>query len=1618
MSVRSARNNNPGNIEANSTKWVGQSGVEPEGRFATFDTPAHGVRAMGRTLETYQNKHGLTTVADMINRWAPPNENNTSNYANFVAGQMGISPNQQIDLSENPALAQKMVQAMIKMEGGAEAEAYFAPHISDGLDMAYTNRQVAATQGTSFESYTEEELKNLSAAERYMLQNEIANKEFTDAKKLSQTEHYDEMVRDSIKRSGSLEELLDNLEDKQLFWDNELDNFQNYTYNLELFVVDQIEASRFLKYETTPNYVEDIVNDVWPDDSIKKITIAKTGVSTEMNITGLTIQTTGHGSTNQNKIAGTATNLQFTITQVGATSIPDTLQNAVLLCGYPDIPNAVYFMKVNFVGYQDDLGQTPMKLPVTKIFPFNIAKYNDLQTTTDNRGTTLLIEGTIYSDKVVTDTAQSIIDYNMEFTVADTLQETLENFFKKLNAKTVEKAIISDTDFINDYKFFFDENFKQRFAQGKMASEEANKASGNSKTKKKAKVKIAEQTGVVTPGTSIYDVIQSIIMNCVDVRKELTESKADFTSMFRVITHGQPKPGGYNVLSGKASYHIKYTIVLERALIYQNMIDNANKTKESAKILNTVFLKGHCRKRYYYSYTGQNDQILDLNISLDKQLQKVYSQPSDAFMANSFLKDIGDYRDKIDKKANDLLTKLEKETKSLEKELKEAQKDVKKTDKELKDNFDKIRSEFFRRLPKRGGGPLDERANTKSLYSNAEIRMLRKGNLKTFENILDEGTPEYDLFQDIFKGKTRKNYNELHNAVQASKKEFNETNLEFQETIRERDETHRAALDHYFSKKIAQATGSVSRNWDELGITAKGAGSGIVLAEDLDKDIIKKMSLSQFTDIMKTLLENPTNFERITKPLLSEPTKMQVVKSPDQKDVELAMLKYYEGLAANISMQRVNMTIKGDPFWIETYLSPAQAKDKFGEMNSDGTLKGHHSRINGGNYIVIASDKAEGVFLDNPDQVGQNANNNDGINKSRLITSVYFVKTIISNFDRGQFTQTLELVKLQAAEVFKEADRTILNVDDVDRWSGPPHFQYEIKPDRGTNEGKNDGAEDAKDIGVPIGAGSSQDDEGNITVVDTSAAVPSAVVAYKNAINVFIDAQGQNSGIPSEAQARQLALVTAQLHGLCEMGEQMACTELALGREQIVNHFGNADEARNIINQAIDGGDSVSPATIAMLDNAYEGRGEERIQDGVVNVPQNEIDGWNDAIQKEMDRDYLGNNDTTVNPSTAMSQLETGGKFGADGVNAVLNDDIQFSNKAFRNEKYSDVNGQFRSYAAKVEPGTLTTSEQNKARSLNNEAESIINGRPLSQLTDEEYARVKEIEETIEVMNIEATTGVRGEVRDEKEDEARRERIEKLQNEKEDLEDAQDSWYWTNKGREEDKARLEEVNKQLLAEELQEKGTEVETVQRRVDDNGFETFETLQKSKDPETQPVIIPRPEDMNSFREEGHAFTDNGDGTITVLSPKTNASADELPPEYSHLNETQRTQLVEARKAEEHFHQQITNAPTITKTGTVTNEDGSTETISWEVQDLSGIQDYTYTDENGQTQTISASSIGDTSNGYDSTVKSNIMNSIASNFDQIETGNPKYRRKDAFGDIQRETTDASTFSVKAGGN
>ncbi|MFY2835820.1 LPD38 domain-containing protein [Achromobacter xylosoxidans] len=114
---RGIRNNNPGNIQ----KGAGFAG-EVEGndpRFATFATPEDGIRAIGMNLLTYQRQHGLDTVLGILNRWAPPSENDTGAYVGQVARALGVEPNQQLDLSD-PATLTGLTAAIIRHENAMQ----------------------------------------------------------------------------------------------------------------------------------------------------------------------------------------------------------------------------------------------------------------------------------------------------------------------------------------------------------------------------------------------------------------------------------------------------------------------------------------------------------------------------------------------------------------------------------------------------------------------------------------------------------------------------------------------------------------------------------------------------------------------------------------------------------------------------------------------------------------------------------------------------------------------------------------------------------------------------------------------------------------------------------------------------------------------------------------------------------------------------------------------------------------------------------------------------------------------------------------------------------------------------------------------------------------------------------------------------------------------------------------------------------------------------------------------------------------------------------------------------------------------------------------------------------
>ncbi len=136
--TRGIRNNNPGNIDYNpANQWQGQLKPDSsiEKRFARFDTPENGIRALGKLLLTYQRKHGLKTVKAIISRWAPSVENDTAAYVRAVEANTGTRADAEIDLTKSVVMA-GFVKAIIHHENAG----YVYPEavLAEGVRRALT----------------------------------------------------------------------------------------------------------------------------------------------------------------------------------------------------------------------------------------------------------------------------------------------------------------------------------------------------------------------------------------------------------------------------------------------------------------------------------------------------------------------------------------------------------------------------------------------------------------------------------------------------------------------------------------------------------------------------------------------------------------------------------------------------------------------------------------------------------------------------------------------------------------------------------------------------------------------------------------------------------------------------------------------------------------------------------------------------------------------------------------------------------------------------------------------------------------------------------------------------------------------------------------------------------------------------------------------------------------------------------------------------------------------------------------------------------------------------------------------------------------------------------------
>jgi hypothetical protein len=111
---RNVRLNNPGNVDRTSIVWRGMSALQPDPRFITFTDPKWGFRCMARIL-LGDYREGERSIHSLIDRWAPPVENNTSAYVTDVAERMGVGLDETLSL---PAQLLPLLKAIAIHEGG------------------------------------------------------------------------------------------------------------------------------------------------------------------------------------------------------------------------------------------------------------------------------------------------------------------------------------------------------------------------------------------------------------------------------------------------------------------------------------------------------------------------------------------------------------------------------------------------------------------------------------------------------------------------------------------------------------------------------------------------------------------------------------------------------------------------------------------------------------------------------------------------------------------------------------------------------------------------------------------------------------------------------------------------------------------------------------------------------------------------------------------------------------------------------------------------------------------------------------------------------------------------------------------------------------------------------------------------------------------------------------------------------------------------------------------------------------------------------------------------------------------------------------------------------------
>jgi hypothetical protein len=130
---RGLRNNNPFNLKEVGIAWLGKVPGQ-DSVFTTFESVRYGIRAGLLDLFNDYTRKGHRTIRSLISEFAPPSENDTAAYIDFVSKTVGIGPDRLLLVSDLVPIA----QAIVMLENGPSSltsnVARYVPQVASSLE--------------------------------------------------------------------------------------------------------------------------------------------------------------------------------------------------------------------------------------------------------------------------------------------------------------------------------------------------------------------------------------------------------------------------------------------------------------------------------------------------------------------------------------------------------------------------------------------------------------------------------------------------------------------------------------------------------------------------------------------------------------------------------------------------------------------------------------------------------------------------------------------------------------------------------------------------------------------------------------------------------------------------------------------------------------------------------------------------------------------------------------------------------------------------------------------------------------------------------------------------------------------------------------------------------------------------------------------------------------------------------------------------------------------------------------------------------------------------------------------------------------------------------------------